>query len=48
MELVRQKLRLLLIIEMSMGHLVHPESIMDVSGIGKKTFEKLEHQIKVD
>jgi competence protein ComEA len=24
------------------------ESIMDVSGIGKKSFEKLEHQIKVD
>ncbi|QUW22185.1 helix-hairpin-helix domain-containing protein [Sporosarcina sp. Marseille-Q4063] len=24
------------------------ESIMDVSGIGQKTFEKLEHQIKVD
>ena len=30
------------------GPFSSPESIMDVSGIGKKTFEKLEHQIKVD
>ena len=25
-----------------------PESLMDISGIGQKTFEKLEHQIKVN
>ena len=30
------------------GPFSSPESIMDVSGIGKKSFEKLEHQIKVD
>ena len=30
------------------GPFITPESLMDVSGIGQKTFEKLEHQIKVD
>lgn len=30
------------------GPFSSPESIMDVSGIGQKTFDKLEHQIKVD
>ncbi|MBO1914138.1 helix-hairpin-helix domain-containing protein, partial [Microvirga sp. 3-52] len=30
------------------GPFISLESIMDVSGIGQKTFEKLEHQITVD
>lgn len=30
------------------GPFISTESIMDVSGIGQKTFEKLEHQITVD
>ena len=30
------------------GPFSSPESIMDVSGIGEKSFEKLKHQIKVD